>query len=127
MLKIVYPICCGMDVHKSFIVACIASTNDKGVTTYKSKRFSTFTNELRHCALCAADKWAVSDDWSKIPVGATIYGYSSSQYGHVGIYIGNGKVIHNLSGTVKVQSLESWVKDFKGFAWGWENNKNLIL
>ena len=50
MLKIVYPICCGMDVHKSFIVACIASTNNKGVTTYKSKRFSTFTNELRRCA-----------------------------------------------------------------------------
>ena len=33
MLKIVYPICCGMDVHKSFVV-CIASTNDHGVTTY---------------------------------------------------------------------------------------------
>ena len=50
MLKIVYPICCGIDVHKSFIVACIASTNDNGVTTYKSKRFSTFTGDLRRCA-----------------------------------------------------------------------------
>ena len=50
MLKIVYPICCGMDVHKSFIVACIATTNDHGVTTYKSKRFSTFTGDLRRCA-----------------------------------------------------------------------------
>ena len=55
MLKIVYPICCGMDVHKSFIVACIASTNDNGVTTYKSKRFSTFTNELRRCAAWLAE------------------------------------------------------------------------
>ena len=36
MLKIVYPICCGMDVHKSFIVACIASTNNHGATTYKT-------------------------------------------------------------------------------------------
>ena len=50
MLKIVYHICCGMDVHKSFIVACIASTNEQGVTTYKSKRFSTFTGDLRRCA-----------------------------------------------------------------------------
>ena len=50
MLKIVYPICCGMDVHKSFVVACIASTNEQGVTTYKSKRFSTFTGDLRRCA-----------------------------------------------------------------------------
>lgn len=50
MLKIVYPICCGMDVHKSFVVACIAATNGHGVTTYKSKRFSTFTGDLRRCA-----------------------------------------------------------------------------
>lgn len=79
-----------------------------------------------HCALCAADMWAVSQDFSKIQVGATVYGYASNPYGHVGIYIGNGKVIHNLSGTVKVQSFESWVKDFKGFAWEWENSKVLI-
>ena len=78
-----------------------------------------------HCALCAADMWAVSSDWSKIPVGATVYGYASNPYGHVGIYIGNGQVIHNLYGTVKVQSLESWVKNFKGFAWGWENEEKL--
>ena len=51
MLKIVYRVCCGMDVHKSFVVACIASTNEKGVTTYKRKRFSTFTGDLRRCAV----------------------------------------------------------------------------
>ena len=50
MLKIVYPICCGMDVHKSFLVACIASTNNQGVTTYVTKRFSTFTGDLRKCS-----------------------------------------------------------------------------
>ena len=55
MLKIVYPICCGMDVHKSFIYACIASTNEQGVTTYKSKRFSTFTGDLRFCASWLAE------------------------------------------------------------------------
>ena len=47
MLKIVYPVCCGIDVHKTFVVACIASTNEKGVTTYKSRRFSTFSKGLR--------------------------------------------------------------------------------
>ena len=51
MLKIVYPVCCGMDVHKSFLVACIAATNSQGVTTYLSKRFSTFTGDLRRCAV----------------------------------------------------------------------------
>jgi transposase len=54
-LKIVYPICCGIDVHKSFVVACIAATNDKGVTTYKQHRFSTFTGDLRRLATWLSD------------------------------------------------------------------------
>jgi transposase len=56
-LKIVYPICCGIDVHKTFVVACIASTNSKGVTTYKRHRFSTFTKGLKELSqwLCEHD------------------------------------------------------------------------
>jgi transposase len=46
LLKIVHPVCCGIDVHKKFVVACIASTDDKGITTYKLSRFSTFTSGL---------------------------------------------------------------------------------
>lgn len=46
-LKIVYKICCGIDVHNSFVVACIASTNSVGVTIYKSHRFSTYTKGLK--------------------------------------------------------------------------------
>ena len=51
MLKIVYPICCGMDVHKNFIVTCIASTDAAGITTYKRRRFSTYTGDLHLCAI----------------------------------------------------------------------------
>lgn len=54
-LKIVYPICCGIDVHKSFVVACIAATDNKGVTTYTRRRFSTFTGDLRLLAGWLAD------------------------------------------------------------------------
>lgn len=46
MLKIVYPIYCGLDVHRDFVYACIATT-ENGITTYKSHRFSTFTKGLR--------------------------------------------------------------------------------
>lgn len=46
MLRIVYPICCGLDVHRDFVYACIATT-ENGVTTYKSRRFSTFSCDLR--------------------------------------------------------------------------------
>lgn len=46
-VEIMYPVCCGMDVHKSFIVACIAVTNERSVTEHHLKRFSTFTGDLR--------------------------------------------------------------------------------
>jgi transposase len=54
-LKIIFTCCCGIDVHKSFLVACIATTDSKGITTYKSKRFSTFTGDLRRLANWLAD------------------------------------------------------------------------
>jgi transposase len=46
MLKIVFPICCGIDVHKKFVVATVGSTNKSGVTDYQTKQFSTFTENL---------------------------------------------------------------------------------
>ena len=46
MLKIIYPNCCGIDVHKTFVVAVIAITDKQGFTSYHRKRFSTFTNGL---------------------------------------------------------------------------------
>lgn len=46
MLKIIYPICCGIDVHKTFVVVLIAITAKQGITSYHRKRFSTFTNGL---------------------------------------------------------------------------------
>ena len=46
--EIIFPICCGIDVHKTYLVACIATTDETGVTTYSAKRrFSTYTKELR--------------------------------------------------------------------------------
>lgn len=46
MLKIVYPICCGVDVYKRFIIATIATTNDENITSYITKRFDTYTEDL---------------------------------------------------------------------------------
>jgi len=45
MLKIIYDICCGIDVHKKFIVATIAKT-ENNITTYIRKNFSTLTGNL---------------------------------------------------------------------------------
>ena len=49
-VEIVYPVCCGMDLHKSFVVACIAVTDEHSHTAHHIKRFSTFTGDLRRLA-----------------------------------------------------------------------------
>jgi transposase len=44
-MKVVYPICCGVDVHKTFLVATIITTQN--ITPhYSKKRFSTFNNSI---------------------------------------------------------------------------------
>jgi len=46
-LKVVYPVCCGVDVHKSFLVATIISTTSGVEPSYLRKRFSTYNGDLR--------------------------------------------------------------------------------
>ncbi|MEY8357373.1 IS110 family transposase [Lachnospiraceae bacterium 54-53] len=65
-LKIVYKICCGIDVHKTFVVACIATTDKHGVTTYKRHRFSTFTTGLRELL-----KWLLDQDCKDVCMEST--------------------------------------------------------
>lgn len=66
MLKIVYPICCGIDVHKRFIVATLAITNSNNVTTYQTKQFSTFTDDLIHLA-----SWLKDNNCSEVCMEST--------------------------------------------------------
>ena len=45
-MKVVYQICCGVDVHKSFLVATIIKTTSGVQPSYQKKRFSTFNNSI---------------------------------------------------------------------------------
>ena len=50
-MKIVYPICCGVDVHKTFLFATIITTPAGSLEPdYQKKRFSTFPPSLRRFA-----------------------------------------------------------------------------
>ena len=70
------------------------------------------------CARVSGERYGVSSDFTIVPPGAAVYGYSSSKYGHVGIYIGGGLVYHNIGG-VAVDNLADWVQRYNGFCWGW--------
>ena len=45
-MKVSYQTCCGVDVHKSFLVATIVKTTGGIEPSYQKKRFSTFNNSI---------------------------------------------------------------------------------
>lgn len=49
-MKVIYPICCGIDVHKTFLVGTIISTTDGVQPHYQKKRFSTYNSDLHRFA-----------------------------------------------------------------------------
>lgn len=48
--KIFRKNCCGLDVHKTWIYACIGITDPNNRTEYKQARFSSFSNGLKELA-----------------------------------------------------------------------------
>ena len=48
--KIFRKNCCGLDVHKTWIYACIGITDTNGRTEYKQARFSSFSKGLKELA-----------------------------------------------------------------------------
>jgi transposase len=46
IIRIVHPICCGLDVHKERISACVIYPDKNGADQYDIKVFGTFTDDL---------------------------------------------------------------------------------
>lgn len=45
-MEILYRCCCGMDVHKKFVVACVLRIDEQGEETRQVQRFETYTEDL---------------------------------------------------------------------------------
>ena len=58
--KIFRKNCCGLDVHKTWIFACIGITDANGRTEYKQARFSSFSKGLQDLAAWL-DKYSCKD------------------------------------------------------------------
>ena len=49
-MRIVYQCCCGMDVHKDSVTACLLVTNQSGTVRTEKREFGTMTRDLRQLA-----------------------------------------------------------------------------
>ncbi len=45
-MQVLYPTCCGLDVHKRFVVACVLTTADDGSVQKVTRTFDTMTADL---------------------------------------------------------------------------------
>ncbi len=45
-MQVMYPCCCGLDIHKKFVVACVLTTSDDGAVQKEIRTFSTMTHDL---------------------------------------------------------------------------------
>ena len=64
--KILRKNCCGLDIHKTWIFACIGITDSNGRTEYKQARFSSFSIGLRDLA-----DWLAKDSCSDVCMEST--------------------------------------------------------
>ena len=65
-MKVIYPICCGVDVHKSFLIGTIITTTGGVEPHYQKKRFSTYNNDLhRFC------NWLLSNNCKNVCMEST--------------------------------------------------------
>lgn len=47
LIQIVHPVCCGLDVHKDKISACLITIDEAGAEQHEIREFSTFTQDLK--------------------------------------------------------------------------------
>ena len=47
IIEVVHPICCGLDVHKESITACVIFPDKDGLEQYDIKELGTFTDDLK--------------------------------------------------------------------------------
>lgn len=109
-LKIVYLICCGIDIHKPVVVTCIASTNSKGVTTYGYHRFSTYTKSLNDLL-----QWFLKHNYMDVCVESTgqywipVYNVLENDYTIVFFY---PKYVKSISGKKTEKKDSKWIVNF---------------
>jgi len=65
-MRIVYPRCCGLDVHKRSISACLLTPHEEGGTKQQVRRFGTVTRDLLE--LC---DWLISNQVTHVAMEST--------------------------------------------------------
>jgi transposase len=108
-MKIIYPICCGVDVHKRTIVATIATTDKNNITSYSQKSFSTLNADLY-----AFRDWLLENDCRHVCMESTgkywipVFNILED---HVHVILTHPKYVRAIKGKKTDKKDSKWIAD----------------
>jgi transposase len=109
LFKIVFPVCCGIDVHKDFVVATIASTDSRRVTSYQTRKFKTMRYDLENLL-----KWLIEQECEHICMESTgkfwipIFNVLEP---YCRVMLANPRYVRNIPGKKTDQNDSVWLAD----------------
>ena len=108
-MKVVFPTCCGVDIHKSFLVATIIKTpQDSLQPIYQKKRFSMFNSDLNRFA-----DWLHENDCMDVCIESTgkywIPAFNILEKRGVRVIIANPKWVKAVKGNKDDTKDSKWI------------------
>lgn len=109
-MKVVYPVCCGVDVHKSFFIATIITTPSDIQPNYSRKRFSTFNNDIIRFA-----DWLNQNNCNDVCMESTgkywIPVFNILESRNINVTIANPKWVKAVKGNKDDKKDSKWIGD----------------
>lgn len=109
-MKVVYPVCCGVDVHKSFFIATIINTTSGIQPNYSRKRFSMFNNDILRFA-----DWLKENNCNDVCMESTgkywIPVFNILESKNINVTIANPKWVKAVKGNKDDKKDSKWIGD----------------
>lgn len=109
-MKLVYPVCCGVDVHKSFFIATIITTTSDIQPNYSRKRFSTFNNDILRFA-----DWLAANNCNDVCMESTgkywVPVFNILESRNINVTIANPKWVKAVKGNKDDKKDSKWIGD----------------
>ena len=108
-MKVVFSTCCGVDVHKRFLVATIIKSTSGSQPSYLKERFSTFNSDIRRFK-----KWLLDNDCHDVCMESTgkywvpVFNLLEDQ---INVTIANPKWVKAVKGNKDDTKDSKWIGD----------------
>lgn len=112
-MKLTYSICCGLDVHKSVIVATIVTTDKNGISEYNQKSFSTINSDIQKF-----HDWLIENDCYHVCMESTgkywipIFNYLEND---INVCLTHPKYVKAIKGKKTDKKDSKWIADLYKF------------